>query len=598
MFVANSKFQNLIAVSKVVAIAIAVTLGGACFSSGDAYAQWENCQTYKIVPTTIYEKKPVTISRWVNETVKERKQVTTYKMITQTEKRERRQITYKPVRTTSEREERVVVQKPVTETLFRPRTTEETTFEDVTDYRDEEYTVRKPVTKTEMREERVTVRKPVTQKLIEVKSTTTYKPRVSTETEFVPTAVVVAGVVSTVDANQRPRMKWLDSGYYTDPASGQTVYRRRGLHWVQPTVMAPTASTVPALVPQQRSKFDYVPETVEERRPIEVTRMVEHVETRRVPIQVEEIVERTETRRVPYTKRIPKTVRTTEQIPYTQTTYKEEVTYRKVPYEKTTYQKVETFEPYEVEVSKWVPVVREVEIPRVQSRRVDYQVMKDIPRVVMKKVPIDVFGNEIGPGELLEQPAVFEPIVNPTSISPTSISPTPNVSEGFGTTVRRLPLIGESVIEPAQRRNYKGTLELIPTAPAKTLEETSGRTNSVLVPESAIVDSKMVPIRRPFGMTRAEAAREAEAKRLAKLVEEPESKTIDETSGRVEEDSDDLLGQVAMPENEPTESGNENAELRPAKVDSTDIDASDDTEDSAAEDSAETGSPGMNAPAK
>ncbi len=139
---------------------------------------------------------------------------------------------------------------------------------------------------------------------------------------------------------------------------------------------------------------------------------------------------------------------------------------------------------------------------------------------------------------------------------------------------------------------------MIPTAPAKTLEETSGRTNSVLVPESAIVDSKMVPIRRPFGMTRAEAAREAEAKRLAKLVEEPESKTIDETSGRVEEDSDDLLGQVAMPENEPTESGNENAELRPAKVDSTDIDASDDTEDSAAEDSAETGSPGMNAPAK
>ncbi|MFK7769631.1 MAG: hypothetical protein AB8B55_20650 [Mariniblastus sp.] len=553
MFVSSWNSKTLSIFSLVV-----IALG---WMTGDVNAQWQSYQSYKLVPATVYDQKPVTKSRWVNETVKERQKVTSYKMITQTEKRERKQITYKPVRTTSEREERVVEMKPYTETKFRTRKTEETTYEEVTDYRDEEYTVQKPIIRTEMREERYTVKKPVTQKLVEVKSTTTYKPRVSTGTEYVPTTLTVPQLVATAGGAQRPRMKWLESGYYTDPASGQTVYRRRGLHWVQPTAVVPAAATVPALIPQQRATVDYVPETVEERTPVEVTRMIEQVETRKVPVDVKEMVERTETRRVPYTRRIPKTIVTTDEIPYTQTRYKEVVTVRKVPYVETTYEKVETFEPYEVEVSKWVPVVREVEVPRVKTKRVDYDVMQIVPRTVMMKVPIDSCGREIGAPVLLDQPPVIEtPVLKPVISDSES-----NVSEGFGTTVRRTPIL-ESVLEPNPRRSYKGQLELVPSIDddrTKTLDETIKRVDSVEVPRSAI-GGDMGRIKRRFGTKRSSQGYEPPVVK-EETPDEVEVKTIDETS----DVADDVFPpQVEMPENEPTETGNENAEMRPPASDS------------------------------
>ena len=457
-----------------------------------------NWATY---PKTVYEKKPVKATRWVDETVIEKKQVTSYKPIWQTEKRERKQVVYKPVQETVEREEKIVLRKPVVETLYRDKTTEETTYETVTKYREEEYTVREPVIETEMRTEKYTVRKPVTKKMIEVTKTTSYKPVVKSKTEMVPTQVPVIQLGSTPDPNARPRAQWLQRGYYTDPATGQTVFRKRGFHWVQPSVGAAAVGVVPALTPQEKTEVSFEPETTEERTPIEITRFVEEEMTRTVPVEVEKMVERTKTRRVPYEVKIPKTTITTEKIPYKRTTYKEEVITKKVPHVRTTLKKIETTEPYEVEVPRWVSRTEEVEVPKTVSRKVEYEVMQDVAKVVMMKVPVDVCGNPIGAATP----------VNPTVTNkvPEEVvaDTTPELSVGYGSTLNRDGKAssqnstqtpepaskspddpyGQSVMRKTetsaptnstQRRGYRGTLE----ERSKLLDETSA--NSIVVPDT------------------------------------------------------------------------------------------------------------------
>ena len=133
---------------------------------------------------------------------------------------------------------------------------------------------------------------------------------------MVPTQVPVIQLGSTPDPNARPKAQWLERGYYTDPATGQTVFRKRGLHWVQPSLGAASIGVVPALIPQEKTEVSFEPETTEERTPIEVTRYVEEELTREVPVEVEKMVERTRTRRVPYEVKVPKTTITTEKVPY------------------------------------------------------------------------------------------------------------------------------------------------------------------------------------------------------------------------------------------------------------------------------------------
>ena len=131
------------------------------------------------------------------------------------------------------------------------------------------------VYKRQMRTEKYMVRKPVTEKMIEVTKKTTYKPVVKSKTTMVPTQVPVIQLGSTPDPNARPRAQWLERGYYTDPATGQSVFRKRGLHWVQPHIGAASVGVVPALIPQEKMEVSYEPETTEERTPIEVTRYVD-----------------------------------------------------------------------------------------------------------------------------------------------------------------------------------------------------------------------------------------------------------------------------------------------------------------------------------
>ena len=457
---------------------------------------------YKIVPTTVYEKKPVKVTRWEDETITEKKQVTSYKPIWQTEKRERKQVVYKPVQETLEREEKIILRKPVVETLYRDKTIKETTYETVTKYRDEEYTVREPVMETEMRTEKYTVRKPVTKKMIEVTKTTNFKPVVETGTQMVTAQVPVIQLGSTPDPNARPRAQWLQRGYYTDPATGKTVFRKRGLHWVQPSIAAASVGTVPALIPQEKTQVSYVPETVEERTPIEITRYVEQEETRTVPVEVQKMVERTKTRRVPYEVKVPKTTITTEKVPYKRTTYKEEVITKKVPYVRTTLKKIETTEPYEVEVPRWVTRTEEVEVPKTVSRKVEYEVMKDVPKLVMMKVPVDVCGNP------LASPSPVNSTIVEKRLEEVQADTTPQLSTGFSSTLDRntagtqlnsvakpatkAPYVdsyGQSVmqtetsapIESTRRSGYRGALQQ-----KKLLDETSASSPSLNSPSTTL----------------------------------------------------------------------------------------------------------------
>ena len=113
-----------------------------------------------------------------------------------------------------------------------------------------------------MRTEKVIVKKPVTKEMIEVKKTTTLKPVVKKETQY---DVVPGQTLYNVlpDTSRRSRARWLTPGYYTDPVSGLSVYRRGGLHWVQPNATVPVGQTPGVAVPREVESTTFEPEVVE-----------------------------------------------------------------------------------------------------------------------------------------------------------------------------------------------------------------------------------------------------------------------------------------------------------------------------------------------
>ena len=463
----------------IVAVALAQTLA----SSVSAQSEWTS---YQLVPQTVYVKEPVTRTRWVEETVYEKQKVTSYKPIWQTEKRERTRTYRKPIKKTSLREERTIVRKPVRETKYRERRVEETSYELITEMREEQYTVRKPVVETQMRDEQVTIRKKVTEDMIEVQNVLTYRPVTVPQQQLVPIDVTVNQQLTVTDPNARPRMRWLPPGNYIDPQTGQSVYRRRGLHWVQPELDLEVASSVPMLAIQETEATTYVPETIQRRRPVEITRYVDSVETRKVPVTVERMVEETQTRKVPVTVKKPITKVTIEKIPYTETRYVEEVVVQKVPIVETEYEEVTEVEPYEVEVARWVTVTQDVEVPKVIRRRVDYETTEEVRKTVMMKVPIDACGVPIGPAV----PLYDDPTSKPATVSSGSSSAW---STDFGTATRNFSPVesapqetevlkpSETSEQPAAEIRYPGQWNRENSEP---LSESSGR-KSILVPETS-----------------------------------------------------------------------------------------------------------------
>ena len=478
--------------------------------------------TYKEIEVKRTIDEPVTKTRWVEKKTFETDLETCQKQVVQTEKRQRVIITKKPITETKYRIETVKRQKPVTVEKFRERRTKQTTYKTVTGYRDETETIREPVIETEMRTEKVIVKKPVTKEMIEVKKTTTLKPVVKKETQY---DVVPGQTLYSVlpDTSRRSRARWLTPGYYTDPVSGLSVYRRGGLHWVQPNATVPVGQTPGVAVPREVESTTFEPEVVETRRPISVTRMVEETIEREVPHEVKKLVERTVTKKVPYEYKIPVDKVIVEKIPYTETTYEEEVTQRRVPYTETRMQEVRTVEDYEVEVPRYITQTVKKEKP--VRKWVEEEVQTTVQRTVYEtmKVPCTADG---------------EPVSAPVPLDAHEyefLSELPSI----GTTTTRKPTLPRQPVYETQGRVKEDS----PSKPTKTRKPAS-----IIFPETKSERTKMGSI------VKAESTATPSAESPA---EQPLAtpKSLNETSGAVRS-----LQEAEMPASElSSETGNEKA---------------------------------------
>ena len=465
--------------------------------------------TYKEIDVERTINEPVTRTQWVEKKTLETDLETRQKQVIQTEKRQRTIITQKPVTETKYRIEKVTRQKPVTVQKFRERRTKQTTYKTINGVREETETVREPVIETEMRTERVTTKKPVTKELIEVQKTTTMKPVVKKETQFstVP-GQQLYGVLP--DLSRRPRLRLLARGNYTDPTTGATVYRRGGLHWVQPNATVAAGQTPATTVPIEVESTTFEPEVVETRRPITVTRMVDETIERQVPVETKKFVERQVTRRVPYEYKVPVDKIVVEKIPYTETVYEEEVTERKVPYTETRMQEVRTIEDYDVQVPRYITETVRKEKPR--TTWVEEEIQTTVQRTIVEtmKVPFDSAGN---------------PLSDPVPLNAPEYE-----------FISQLPSVGTSTVRK-------------PTLPRQSVYETQGQVaddpagqrtdvrkpTSILVPETKPESAKMGSL-RDTNSTMAPATTEppiATKSSAAEIAPVLDSKAVSETSGTV-----------------------------------------------------------------
>ena len=174
----------------------------------------------------------------------------------------------------------------------------------------------------------------------------------------------------------------------------------------------------------------------------------------------------------------------------------------------------------------------------------------------MMKVPIDACGNEIAG-------AVYE--------DPNSPSLESEFSSAYGTTTSRKvdSDSGQGILtegESTKTEGYPGDLQLVP----KTLDETSER--SVLVPDTT------PNAKNPGTELQSIAPPPRDPATEGKTAEDQsdESKAVDETSGRVdggdaEAKSEEAIGKADMPEDSPTETGDEDAAERPPVPQGTEL---------------------------
>ena len=360
----------------------------------DAVAQQTtpaNCMQWKKYTDTVWVEQDLTENRLVTETSYETKEVTKSRPRWISEEHERTITEEKPVEQTRDKVVTRTVRKPVTTTKTRLRTRVEETFEEVTKMREETYTVRKPVTETILEKKEVRVRKPVTQRSVEKENVTLYRPQESVETQYVPGTLLVPGASNS----ERPRMRWLQRGYYGDPRTGQTEWRRGGLHWVD----EPSQASVPVVVPTQRSTVTMVPETVVREKPVERITYVDEVETREVPVEVKRVVEETRTRKVPYTVRVPKRKVIEEEIPYTETTYVDETITERIPVTETVMKRVTRTEPVTKIRETWEDYTETVRVPKTITKRTPYVAKYRVPYLVEIRVPCDANGRPVARGQ-------------------------------------------------------------------------------------------------------------------------------------------------------------------------------------------------------
>ena len=442
----------------------------------------QNCVTYKLVPRVTYEKKPVTYSQYVDETVMDSKPLTTYKPVWTRETRQRKTVVLKPITKTTQREERFLVRRPVVETSYVEQQLQETSYQTVTEMKEQRWLIEKPVVETEYREERYLVKKPVTKTYLQKENVTQFKPVAIRETEYIPSATVSNDVVLESGRN---RLRWLRPGIYVDPTTGYSRYKNAGLHWVPDQQLAVRTSVSPAWLEQQVDRTAYSPETVQIERPVQMTEYVDQIETRKVPVRVSKTSREIMVTKTPVTVRKPVTSTRTRKVPVREIKYHEEILVRRVPVTETTYQRVEQVEPYEVEVCKWVAETKEVRVPRVVRRRVEYSMNQLIPKNEWMRVAVDEYGNllDATPYTAANQTQTTYRYPISERILSVPVAESPTNSSAPRTTVQKL---SDAEYEQWIRRNHlrrenrqtntRETADTVPKLP----------TQSILVPETKL----------------------------------------------------------------------------------------------------------------
>jgi hypothetical protein len=251
--------------------------------------------------------------------------------------------------------------------------------------------VQRPVVETQTREERCVVQRPVTETSYrdQVSTTlvpnTTYRQQVVDNGQFVNQFVYQPGPV-------RNRLRWLPGQCEVDPLTGQTAYRRGGLHWV-PTQGAGSVQAqqvyVPNPVVQQIAETSLVPQQVVQRVPVQVTRMQQEVQVRQVPVQTVRMVSEEEFRQVPVTVQRPVTERIERQVPVEVCRWEPEQMVRRIPVTTCRMTYEDRVEQIPVRTCRMVEERRTVQVPTSTCRLVSETSMRRVARTVLVKIPID-----------------------------------------------------------------------------------------------------------------------------------------------------------------------------------------------------------------
>ena len=422
--------------------------------------------SYHPVTTTVYEYRPVTTYRLEYETVFEEKEITVQKPVWETEYRERRYRVAKPVIETTEREERYTVLRPVWETEYRECSYDRVRYVTETEMREQRYVVSRPVCETSYREQRRVVCRPVTETVMQDYTYTTYRPVTTMRTEYVDQGAFVSQWVYK-PGNVRNRLRWLPGGYAVDPLTGTTYWRRAGLYWVPsqaPGAYALQQQYVPNVVAVQKPQTTYVPETVTEKRPVQVTRYQQEVVVEKVPVRVCRTEQVEEVRQVPVTVRKPVVERVSYKVPVKTCRWVRQEMVRKVPVTVQRYEYEERVERVPVRVCRMVTEVRKVLEPRTIVTWKPYQTLACAPRTVLMQVPADACTSLDLPGTSSSYvPAT--PATPPSSTGETTVQKVPSDAEPSekGKSVMKKADGAGGETEPAAQKPQASSEDMEPT---------------------------------------------------------------------------------------------------------------------------------------
>lgn len=390
----------------------------------------------------------------VAETVMQEQEITTYETVWDEETRYATKVVARQVPETSVRTETVKVQKPVWETVEKETSYDVVRYVPETSEREEVQTVKRPVCEVQEREIVETVKRPVQQTILQQRQYTVNRAVTSCQTQIRDEGRFVTRYTPEAPREFR-RLTWQRGGEYFDPATGTTKTRLPGLYWTQ-LQSAPQFRAQQVyeqnLVARQVPVTSFVPETIVENVPVNVTTFQEEQIVRKEQVPVTRYVEEQLVKKIPVTTYKPVTERVVQKTPVKVCRIQTEEQVRQIPV--TTYKTVreEIKEPYKVRIARTVP--KTVKVQR--------------PVTVYKQVPVEPV---ISPCDTTISTTISEPARSTPAPQPTSEpSRTPDASAA--------PSLST---EPVTTSGIDSRVTTTPMpGPAKTLEKTVTSSPQVL----------------------------------------------------------------------------------------------------------------------